>query len=176
MYVCMYVLVWAAKTYSVPVQMAVADFCGQKGLIVSIDDSGTLSIHFLGKKSVNMAAFNNHQMHSLSHTYIHVALCGCPGTKPPVQSMIAPIRELNYDKIDEEHRALLLIIRGTHSIHTYIHTYIHYILTNYLHTLESQNENKSENTERLVIRSQMPKSLDLEAINDVDLPSNLAPL
>ena len=34
------------------------------------------------------------------------------GTKPPVQAMIAPIRELNYDKIDEEHRALLLIIRG----------------------------------------------------------------
>ena len=67
----MYVLVWAAKTYSVPVQMAVADFCGQKGLIVSIDDSGTLSIHFLGNKSVNVAAFNNHQMHSLSHTYIH---------------------------------------------------------------------------------------------------------
>ena len=26
--------------------------------------------------------------------------------------MISPIRELNYDKIDEEHRALLLIIRG----------------------------------------------------------------
>ena len=65
MYVCVYVLVWAAKTYSVPVQMAVADFCGQKGLIVSIDDSGTLSIHFLGKKSVNMAAFNNH-----THTYM----------------------------------------------------------------------------------------------------------
>eukprot|EP01035_Chromulina_nebulosa_P028739 gene28739-37984_t len=40
-------LVWAAKTYSVPVQLAVADFCGQKGLIVSIDDSGTLSIHYL---------------------------------------------------------------------------------------------------------------------------------
>ena len=49
MYVCMYVIVWAAKTYSVPVQLAVADFCGQKGLIVSIYDSGTLSIHYLGE-------------------------------------------------------------------------------------------------------------------------------
>ena len=79
MYVCMYllciymyVLVWAAKTYSVPVQLAVADFCGQKGLIVSIDDSGTLSIHYLGEALTYPGTYilYIHIIHTYIHTYI----------------------------------------------------------------------------------------------------------
>jgi hypothetical protein len=41
-------LVWAAKTTSVPVQIAVANFGKQKGLLVTIDDEGILAISYLG--------------------------------------------------------------------------------------------------------------------------------
>lgn len=44
-----YFSVWAAKTASVPVQMAVSSFGNQRGLIVTLDDSGSLSISYLGE-------------------------------------------------------------------------------------------------------------------------------
>lgn len=113
-------LVWAAKTTSVPVQMAVTSFGSQKGLVTSIDDSGLLSISYLG-------------------------------TRPPVNAVTSHVREMDYEKIDEEHRSLLQIIR------------------------ESQNENKVEPTERLLMRSQLPKTLDMDHM-DVALPKNLVPV
>lgn len=46
------ITVWAAKVPSVPVQMAVTSFGNQKGLIVTIDDTGTLSVSYLGDSVV----------------------------------------------------------------------------------------------------------------------------
>lgn len=78
-------LVWAAKLPTVPVQMAVSDFGGQKGLVVTLDDTGRLSIGFLG-------------------------------TKPPLSAVpsltSANAREVDYDRLDEEHRGLLQVQRS----------------------------------------------------------------
>ena len=41
-------LVWAAKLPSVPVQMAVCDLGGVRGLVVTLDESGRLSVGFMG--------------------------------------------------------------------------------------------------------------------------------
>lgn len=77
-----FTLVWAAKLSSVPVQMAVADFGGQRGLVVTLDDTGRLSIGFMG-------------------------------TKPPLTAVPslsgANTREVDYDRLDEEHRGLLQV-------------------------------------------------------------------
>ena len=83
-----FVLSWAAKIPTIPLQMTVSQFGPQKGLVVSMDDTGNLSIGYLG-------------------------------TKPPVNAVLMSgansavavnsIREMNYDKIDEEHRALLQV-------------------------------------------------------------------
>lgn len=43
------IIVWAAKVPTVPVQMAVTSFGNQKGLIVCMDDSGGLSINYMGE-------------------------------------------------------------------------------------------------------------------------------
>ena len=79
-------LVWAAKLPTVPVQMAVSDFGGQKGLVVTLDDTGRLSIGFMG-------------------------------TKPPLSAVpsltSANAREVDYDRLDEEHRGLLQVKRST---------------------------------------------------------------
>lgn len=78
-------LVWAAKLPTVPVQMAVSDFGGQKGLVVTLDDTGRLSIGFMG-------------------------------TKPPLSAVpsltSANAREVDYDRLDEEHRGLLQVQRS----------------------------------------------------------------
>lgn len=112
-------LVWAAKAPTVPVQMAVASFGGQHGLIVTVDDRGSLCASYLG-------------------------------TKPPVNAVTTHVRDINYDQVDEEHRALLQVIR------------------------ESQSDAKIEPTEKLVIRSQLGKTLDSEphsaAMGDTFLP------
>lgn len=77
-------LVWAAKLSTVPVQMAVSDFGGQKGLVVTLDETGRLSIGFMG-------------------------------TKPPLSAVpsltSANAREVDYDRLDEEHRDLLQVER-----------------------------------------------------------------
>jgi hypothetical protein len=69
----------------VPVQMAVSDFGGQKGLVVTLDDTGRLSIGFMG-------------------------------TKPPLSAVpsltSANAREVDYDRLDEEHRGLLQVQRS----------------------------------------------------------------
>lgn len=63
---------------------------------------------------------------------------GYLGTKPPSQAVIQTQRDLDYDKIDEEHRQLLQIIR------------------------DSQNENYSSTSknERVVMKAQLPKQFD----------------
>lgn len=114
-------LVWAAKLLQVPVQMGVATFGNQKGLVVTLSDSGHLAINYLG-------------------------------TRPPVTAIMTQARELNYDKVDEEHRALLQVIR------------------------ESQTESQLEPVDKLLIRAQMPKTLDLEHLSQVDLPDSLVSL
>jgi Bardet-Biedl syndrome 9 protein len=61
---------------------------------------------------------------------------GYLGTKPPVAAIGGVKRDLDYDKLDEEHRKLLQIIR------------------------EVQTENKSEPTDHMTIRCQLGKTLD----------------
>lgn len=61
---------------------------------------------------------------------------GYLGTKPPVAAIGGVKRDLDYDKLDEEHRKLLQIIRDV------------------------QTENKAEPTDNMTIRCQMGKSLD----------------
>lgn len=61
---------------------------------------------------------------------------GYLGTKPPIAAIGGVKRDLDYDKLDEEHRKLLQIIRDV------------------------QSENKSEPTENMTIRVQMGKTLD----------------
>lgn len=112
-------LAWAAKVPSVPVQIAVGNFGGQSGLVVTIDDSGRL-------------------------------VCGYLGTKPPLTSVVSQARELDYDKVDEEHRSLLKIIR------------------------ESQSENKAEPKEKLFMRTQVTRSFDNDSVSTYELPSGLA--
>ena len=110
-------LVWAARLTFTPIHMEVATFGGTKGLIVAVDDSGMLTVNFLG-------------------------------TKPPVTTVLTQVRDLDYDKIDEEHRMLLQIIR------------------------ESQNESKGEVLDKLLIKSQIPKTFDMEPTTLPDLPVN----
>jgi Bardet-Biedl syndrome 9 protein len=119
-------LTWAAKATSVPVHLSVATFAGQKGLIVSIDDTGYLSVSFLG-------------------------------TKPAIQPILSQVRDLDYDKIDEEHRSLLQIIR------------------------DSQSDNKVDLQDKILIKSQISKVFDLEGENlnggnyDIHPPKNVIP-
>jgi Bardet-Biedl syndrome 9 protein len=113
-------LVWAAKSDTVPVSVAVASFAGKAGLLVTLSDTGRLDISFLG-------------------------------TKPPLSiASSTSSRDLDYDKIDEEHRSLLQIIR------------------------EHQSASKLEPKDKLVLRSQVPRQLDFSpAGSDVELPAGL---
>lgn len=109
-------LVWAARLTSTPVHMNVSSFGGQRGLIVVIDETGFLSINYMG-------------------------------TKPPTQTVLSQVRDLDYDKIDEEHRQLLQVIR------------------------DAQNEHKHESQDRLLIKTQVPKQFDLDTqIATTELP------
>lgn len=105
-------LVWAVTAEISPVQIAVADFGSQKGLITSLDESGRILVGFLG-------------------------------TRPPVTAIGGYKRELDYDKVDEEHRQLLQVIR------------------------ESQSDTKAEPRDMLILRSQMSKTLDTRANVDI---------
>lgn len=61
---------------------------------------------------------------------------GYLGTKPPVAAIGGVKRDLDYDKLDEEHRKLLQIIRDV------------------------QSEHKAEPTDNMTIRCQIGKTLD----------------
>lgn len=76
------------------------------------------------------------------------------GTKPPVSAVMSQVRELDYEKIDLEHKALLQVIR------------------------ESQYDTKSDTMGRIVIRSQLTKTLDADPYtasgdNDIKPPAGL---
>jgi len=78
-------LVWSARIQGmVPVQMAVADIGGIRGMIVTMDDKGKVQVSYLGTDPP-MASLVNTEM-----------------------------KELNYDEMEEEHQDLLRIIRQTH--------------------------------------------------------------
>lgn len=113
-------LVWAAKFDKTPVSMCVAEFGQQPGLLVTLDDTGSLSISFMG-------------------------------TKPPLSVASSTVsRDLDYGKVDEEHKALLQIIR------------------------QHQTSSKLEPKEKLILRSQVPRQLDTASSGpDVQLPSDL---
>ena len=113
-------LVWAAKAEKTPVNIQVASFGDQQGLVVTLDDTGRLDISFLG-------------------------------TKPPLTIATSSLsRELDYDKVDEEHRSLLQIIR------------------------DHKTSSKAESKDKLILRSQVPKQLDLDPVGPgVELPKNL---
>ena len=68
------------------------------------------------------------------------------GTKPPLNTVSSHSRELDYDKVDAEHKMLLQVIR------------------------DAQSENKTEPQEKLIIRSQVGKVID--SSNQI-IPSSL---
>lgn len=65
---------------------------------------------------------------------------GYLGTKPPSQAVLQTQRDLDYDKIDEEHKELLQIIRNSQSES---------------HSIQSKNE-------RIVMKVQQPKQFDTD--------------
>ena len=75
-------LVWAARTQSVPVAVRVATFAGVRGFLVTLNDMCEVQVSFLG-------------------------------TDPPVNGVSAAdsAKELDYEAMDEEHRALLKVIK-----------------------------------------------------------------
>lgn len=117
-------LVWAARLTTltankVPVQVCISSFGGTKGLVVAIDDSGYLSINYLG-------------------------------TKPPVTSLLSSVRDLDYDKIDEEHRSLLAVIREAQGDGG-----------------GRNNADGSGSSEKLLIKVQVMKTFDLEGSSNI---------
>ena len=74
-------LEWVAGMPSAPVALEVCEFAGTRGLITALDDSGRLSVNYLGTDP--------------------------PAN---VVSMV-DTKELNYEEMDEEHRSLLGVIR-----------------------------------------------------------------
>eukprot|EP01039_Chlorochromonas_danica_P000897 gene894-978_t len=75
------------------------------------------------------------------------------GTKPPVTAVLSHVRDLDYEKIDEEHRALLNVIR------------------------EAQTEGRTEPVEKLLIKSQLSRGLEVDGMVDREVPlGNLVPL
>ena len=99
-------LEWVAGLPSAPVALEVCEFAGLKGLITTLDDSGTLSVNYLG-------------------------------TDPPSSVVKTDdSKELDYEEMDEEHRALLGVIR------------------------EATSDMQTEPTDRVLLRVEMPTRLD----------------
>jgi len=78
-------MIWSAKLQSAPIACFVAEFVGHKGMIVTLDDEGSLSVVFLGTDPAVDSA------------------------------VVPESKEFNYDDVDEEHRKLLGIIRASQS-------------------------------------------------------------
>jgi hypothetical protein len=49
-------LVWAAKTQLPPIFVDVATFCGSRGLIVTMSDTGFLQVSYLGTEQMSTSA------------------------------------------------------------------------------------------------------------------------
>jgi Bardet-Biedl syndrome 9 protein len=78
-------MIWSAKLSSSPIAVFVADYEAHRGMITTLDDSGLLSVIYLGTDPAADSVI-------------------VPETK-----------EINYDDVDEEHRKLLGIIRASQS-------------------------------------------------------------
>lgn len=74
------------------------------------------------------------------------------GTKPPVAAVLTRIRDMDYDKIDEEHRGLLAVIR------------------------EAQAEGREPQGEQLLIKSQLPRAMDTDGPESGTSPAQLVSL
>lgn len=80
-------LIWAAVLQNVPVGIAVAEFAGLRGLLVSLEEGGTVRITYMGTDP------------------------------PTSSVSAADAKELNYEEMDEEHRRLLTQVKESHSEH-----------------------------------------------------------
>ena len=78
-------LVWAAVLQSVPVSMAVAEFADLRGLVVALDETGTVRVTYMGTDP------------------------------PTSGVSSGDAKELNYEEMDEEHRRLLTQVKESHS-------------------------------------------------------------
>lgn len=118
-------LLWVARVDTVPVSLNVCSFGDEQGLITAVDDRGMLSVGFLGTRLATTLASS------------------------------AASRDLDYNKVDEEHRQLLGIIR------------------------DRQAEVKTEPEDKLILRTQVVQELDLDRQGpetDIDMPDNLVTL
>eukprot|EP00929_Paragymnodinium_shiwhaense_P095010 TRINITY_DN55958_c0_g1_i1.p1 TRINITY_DN55958_c0_g1~~TRINITY_DN55958_c0_g1_i1.p1 ORF type:complete len:874 (+),score=217.80 TRINITY_DN55958_c0_g1_i1:84-2705(+) len=78
-------LVWCARLHNMlPVQLAVADIGGVRGMICCMDEKGKVHVCYLGTDPPTAALVNTE------------------------------MKELNYDEMEEEHQDLLRLIRQTH--------------------------------------------------------------
>eukprot|EP00286_Rhodomonas_abbreviata_P017546 CAMPEP_0181342530 /NCGR_PEP_ID=MMETSP1101-20121128/31054_1 /TAXON_ID=46948 /ORGANISM="Rhodomonas abbreviata, Strain Caron Lab Isolate" /LENGTH=436 /DNA_ID=CAMNT_0023454003 /DNA_START=221 /DNA_END=1528 /DNA_ORIENTATION=+ len=99
-------LLWAAALDEPPIALGVANPVGVKGLVASVSAGGAVSLTYMG-------------------------------TDPPTQVVNAGEKKsLNYERMDEEHRQLLTVIR------------------------EATADAKVEPTDRLVMRAQVPSAPD----------------
>lgn len=77
---------------------------------------------------------------------------GYVGTKPPVSTVSSYSRDLDYDKIDEEHKSLLQLIR------------------------DSQTDGKVESSEKLGLKIQVVRAHTREIGYEVEVPSDAVTL
>ena len=106
-------LVWAARLARSPVALKVGRFGGIPGMVVTLDEAGELSVSYLG-------------------------------TDPPTTAVGATeAKELDYEAMDQEHKALLQQIR------------------------ESQADRRVEPRDKLILRAQVPNTVDM--LSDEDL-------
>ena len=122
-----------AAVAPVPVQVAVAQFGDQRGLVVALDDAGRLTVGYMGTKP--------------PLTAVPSSLGAGSGSSSSGSASGSAHRDLDYDRLDEEHRALLHVIREA----------------------QSESGGKAEPRDRLLIRSQVPRSLDTDGAGDVNL-------
>mmetsp|Transcript_9744 Transcript_9744/g.17769 ORF Transcript_9744/g.17769 Transcript_9744/m.17769 type:complete len:906 (+) Transcript_9744:236-2953(+) len=80
-------LLWSATCPFVPVEIAVGSFGGVRGMIVMLNDEGSISVTYMGTDPIS-------QVTSMAET-----------------------KELDYESMDEEHKRLLKIIRSSNSSH-----------------------------------------------------------
>mmetsp|Transcript_20767 Transcript_20767/g.45693 ORF Transcript_20767/g.45693 Transcript_20767/m.45693 type:complete len:862 (-) Transcript_20767:203-2788(-) len=108
-------LIWCARLQGmVPVQLHVAEIGGVRGMIACMDDKGKLQVCYMG-------------------------------TDPPSANLLnTEMKELNYDEMEEEHQALLRVIRQTHG------------------------EGSTEPEEQIQIEAQVPSGLDTSHEDDTE--------
>ena len=122
-------------------QVAVAQFGDQRGLVVALDDAGRLTVGYMGTKPPLSAVPS-----SLGVGGSGRASSGGGGGSAH--------RDVDYDRLDEEHRALLNVIREA----------------------QAEGAGKAEPRDRLLIRSQVPRSLDVDGAGDVNLQGVALPV